>query len=119
MAPTEDEDADTPRQQWSNETEFVMSCIAMAVGLGNIWRFPFVAFDNGGGAFIIPYIIVLLLIAKPMYYLEVCIAQFVSGGPVQVWALVPALKGKLTAGSVKAVCASSNMLFPSYSSFDM
>jgi solute carrier family 6 amino acid transporter-like protein 5/7/9/14 len=84
----------------------------MAVGLGNIWRFPFIAFNNGGGAFLIPYLIVLFVIGKPMFFLEVSIGQFVSGGPVKVWALSPALKGKLTAGNVKAVCANSNMLFP-------
>jgi solute carrier family 6 amino acid transporter-like protein 5/7/9/14 len=108
----EEEQSGPQRQQWANEMEFLMSCIAMAVGLGNIWRFPFIAFNNGGGAFLIPYLIVLFLIGKPMYYLEVCIGQFVSGGPVKVWALSPALKGKLTAGNVQAVFASSNMLFP-------
>jgi len=105
----EDEESGPQRQQWSNGVEFVMSLIAMAVGLGNIWRFPFIAYSNGGGAFLIPYLVVLFLIGKPMYYLEVCIGQFVSGGPVKVWALSPALKGKLTAGIVKAVCATSNM----------
>lgn len=41
-----------------------MSCIATSVGLGNIWRFPFTAYENGGGAFLIPYLIVLFLIGK-------------------------------------------------------
>ncbi|XP_069682879.1 sodium-dependent nutrient amino acid transporter 1-like [Periplaneta americana] len=81
------------RQQWSNGVEFLMSCIAMSVGLGNVWRFPFTAFENGGGAFLIPYIVVLFLIGKPLYYLELAIGQFVSGGPVKVWALSPALAG--------------------------
>lgn len=81
------------RQQWSNGIEFLMSCIAMSVGLGNIWRFPYTAFKNGGGAFLIPYIVVLFLIGKPLYYLEMAVGQFVSGGPVKVWVLSPALKG--------------------------
>lgn len=88
-----DEQSDPQRQQWSNGVEFLMSCIAMSVGLGNIWRFPFIAFNNGGGAFLIPYIVVLFLIGKPLYYLEMALGQFVSGGPVKVWALSPALKG--------------------------
>lgn len=88
-----DEQSDPQRQQWSNGVEFLMSCIAMSVGLGNIWRFPFIAFNNGGGAFLIPYIVVLFLIGKPLYYLEMALGQFVSAGPVKVWALSPALKG--------------------------
>jgi len=87
------------RQQWTNGVEFLMSCIAMSVGLGNVWRFPFTAYKNGGGAFLIPYIVVLFLIGKPIYYMEMALGQFVSGGPVKVWALSPALKGKLTASS--------------------
>ncbi|GFG40221.1 hypothetical protein Cfor_09809, partial [Coptotermes formosanus] len=89
----EDEESGPQREQWSNGIEFLMSCIAMSVGLGNIWRFPFIAFSNGGGAFLIPYIVVLFLIGKPLYYLEMAIGQFVSGGPVKVWVLSPALKG--------------------------
>lgn len=71
-----------------------MSCIATSVGLGNVWRFPFVAYQNGGGAFLIPYIIVLILIGKPMYYLETVLGQFSSSNCVGIWALSPAMKGK-------------------------
>lgn len=70
-----------------------MSCIATSVGLGNVWRFPFVAYQNGGGAFLIPYIIVLLVIGRPMYYLETVIGQFSSRNCVKIWALSPAMKG--------------------------
>ncbi|XP_028167706.1 sodium-dependent nutrient amino acid transporter 1-like [Ostrinia furnacalis] len=70
-----------------------MSCIATSVGLGNVWRFPFVAYQNGGGAFLVPYIIVLFLIGKPMYYLECVIGQFSTRNSVKVWALAPAMKG--------------------------
>lgn len=68
----------------------------MNVGLGNIWRFPFVAYENGGGAFLIPYVLVLLLMGRPMYYLEACLGQFVSRGNVKMFEnLAPALKGLL------------------------
>ncbi|XP_059478116.1 sodium-dependent nutrient amino acid transporter 1 isoform X3 [Neocloeon triangulifer] len=83
----------TDRQQWSNPVEFLLSCIAMSVGLGNVWRFPFTAYENGGGAFLIPYIIVLLIVGKPFYYMELALGQFSSSGPVRVWEVVPALKG--------------------------
>ncbi|XP_026317520.1 sodium-dependent nutrient amino acid transporter 1-like [Hyposmocoma kahamanoa] len=81
------------RQKWSNPTEFLMSCIATSVGLGNVWRFPYVAYHNGGGAFLIPYLIVLVLIGRPMYYLETFLGQFSSSNCVRIWGLSPAMKG--------------------------
>ncbi|XP_032592356.1 sodium-dependent nutrient amino acid transporter 1 isoform X2 [Drosophila grimshawi] len=81
------------RATWGKGIEFLMSCIAMSVGLGNVWRFPFTALDNGGGAFLIPYLIVLFLIGKPIYYLEMVIGQFSSRGSVKVFDLCPAMKG--------------------------
>lgn len=82
------------RELWGKEIEFLLSCIAMSVGLGNVWRFPFTALENGGGAFLIPYLIVLFLVGKPIYYLEMIIGQFSSRGAVKVWDLCPALRGK-------------------------
>ncbi|XP_030241857.1 sodium-dependent nutrient amino acid transporter 1 isoform X2 [Drosophila navojoa] len=81
------------RATWGKGVEFLMSCIAMSVGLGNVWRFPFTALDNGGGAFLIPYLIVLFLIGKPIYYLEMVIGQFSSRASVKVFDLCPAMKG--------------------------
>ncbi|KAG5862013.1 hypothetical protein JTB14_035704 [Gonioctena quinquepunctata] len=81
------------RPQWGRSIEFVMSCIAMNVGLGNIWRFPFVAYENGGGAFLIPYLIVLIVFGRPMYYLEMCLGQFSSRGNVKMFeGMAPILK---------------------------
>ena len=81
------------RQQWDNPMEFLMSCISMSVGLGNVWRFPFTAYENGGGAFLIPYMIVLLLVGRPLYFMELALGQFSSSGSVRVWDMVPALGG--------------------------
>ncbi|XP_075973527.1 sodium-dependent nutrient amino acid transporter 1-like [Anticarsia gemmatalis] len=91
------------RPQWDNQWEFLMSCISTSVGLGNVWRFPFVAYQNGGGAFLIPYIIVLLVIGKPMYYLETSLGQFSSSNCVRIWALSPAMKGTGYAQALSAV----------------
>ncbi|XP_055907544.1 sodium-dependent nutrient amino acid transporter 1 [Eupeodes corollae] len=90
-----------PKEQWGNEIEFLFSCISLSVGLGNIWRFPFVAFQNGGGTFVIPYLIVLLIIGRPVYYLEVLIGQFSGRGVVKAFAFAPVLKG-VAAGQILA-----------------
>ncbi|KXJ75930.1 hypothetical protein RP20_CCG010709 [Aedes albopictus] len=89
----EDSEAAKGRDQWGKGIEFLMSCIAMSVGLGNVWRFPFIALQNGGGAFVIPYIIVLLLVGKPVYYMEMIIGQFSSRGSVKVYDCAPAMRG--------------------------
>lgn len=78
---------------WSNDIEFLMSCIAMSVGFGNIWRFPFTAYENGGGAFLIPYIILLILVGKPFYYLEMIVGQFSGRMSIKVWSASPGFKG--------------------------
>ncbi|ODM95691.1 Sodium-dependent nutrient amino acid transporter 1, partial [Orchesella cincta] len=81
------------RDTWDNPLEFLLSCISMSVGLGNVWRFPGVAARNGGGAFLIPYLIILLLVGRPLYYLEMCIGQFSRFGQVKVWNMSPIFKG--------------------------
>jgi len=89
----EGDDEEGERGTWGNPIEFLLSCISMSVGLGNVWRFPFTAFKNGGGAFLIPYLVVLLFIGKPLYFLEMIIGQFSSRGSVKVWAVTPIVKG--------------------------
>ncbi|XP_017066666.1 sodium-dependent nutrient amino acid transporter 1 [Drosophila eugracilis] len=81
------------RASWNNDIEFLMSCIALSVGLGNVWRFPFTALENGGGAFVIPYLIVLVLVGKPVYYMEMLLGQFSSRGSVKVYDFSPIMRG--------------------------
>ena len=47
------------------QAEFILALVSMAVGLGNIWRFPYLCLENGGGAFIVPYIIMNIIEGKP------------------------------------------------------
>lgn len=58
------------RSEWSSRTGFVLAAIGSAVGLGNIWRFPYTAASNGGGAFLIPYLVALLTAGIPILILE-------------------------------------------------
>ena len=47
------------RQQWGSKAGFLMSAIGSAIGLGNIWRFPYVLYEQGDGAFLIPYLVAM------------------------------------------------------------
>lgn len=93
IGPDQTCDSEPERESWGKGVEFLMSCIAMSVGLGNVWRFPFTALENGGGAFLFPYIIVLLVIGRPLYYLEMVIGQFSSRNSINVFDMVPAFRG--------------------------
>ena len=56
-----------------------------SVGLGNVWRFHFLVYEIGGGAFLSPYFILLVLVGKPMYFMKAALGQFGQVGPLQVW----------------------------------
>lgn len=79
---------DEGREKWGKKAEFFLACIGYAVGLGNVWRFPYLAFKNGGGAFLIPYIIMLFLVGMPLFFMELALGQYVSLGPVTSWAAI-------------------------------
>merc|ERR1719187_1490743 len=81
------------REVWGSKWEFIFSCVGLSVGIGNVWRFPTLAYENGGGSFLIPYFILLLFIGKPMYYMELALGQFAQRGPVSVWKLCPLGQG--------------------------
>lgn len=91
--PSEQSPKEESRKQWNRGAQFFLSCLSMSIGLGNVWRFPTLAFQNGGGAFLIPYFIVLFLVGKPVYFLELAIGQFVGKSHVKIWNCVPGLRG--------------------------
>ncbi|WJZ02210.1 sodium-dependent transporter [Corynebacterium freiburgense] len=63
--------AESPRREvFSTRIAFLLAAIGSAVGLGNIWRFPYVAYDNGGGAFLVPYMVALLTAGIPLLFLD-------------------------------------------------
>jgi NSS family neurotransmitter:Na+ symporter len=64
-----------PREHWGSQLGFLLAAIGSAVGLGNVWRFPYVTGQNGGGAFLIPYVLSLLLIGIPLAILEFAVGR--------------------------------------------
>ena len=68
------------RETFSGRNAFIMAAIGSAVGLGNIWRFPYTTYENGGGAFIIPYLIALLTAGIPLLFLDYAIGHRHRGG---------------------------------------
>lgn len=74
--------SNTPRNMWSSRTSFVFAAAGAAVGLGNLWRFPFVAGENGGGAFVLIYIALLLLVGVPIMIAELAIGRRGGGSAI-------------------------------------
>lgn len=82
------------RGEWGNKLDFLFSCISVSVGLGNVWRFPYLCYKNGGGSFLIVYFIAMIFCGIPIFFQEVAIGQYLgSGGMTLVAQLCPMLKG--------------------------
>ena len=69
------------RESWSARSGFILAAIGSAVGLGNIWRFPYVSYENGGGAFFLPYLIALATAGFPLLFLDYVMGQKYKGAP--------------------------------------
>lgn len=73
------------RPKWDNKFQYLLTCIGFAVGLGNVWRFPYLCQIYGGGAFLIPYLLALVFEGLPLLYLELAIGQRLRLGSTGVW----------------------------------
>lgn len=76
---------ESKRELWTSRSGFILASIGAAVGLGNLWRFPFQAYKNGGGAFLLPYIVALLSCAIPLMILEYTYGRKVRGGSIKAF----------------------------------
>ncbi|XP_064119568.1 sodium-dependent neutral amino acid transporter B(0)AT3-like isoform X2 [Macrobrachium nipponense] len=73
------------RESWDSKWQYLLAVIGYAVGLGSVWRFPYLCQKNGGGAFLFPYLIMLAVEGIPIFYLELAVGQRLRKGAIGVW----------------------------------
>ena len=107
----------TVREHWSSEYTFILAALGSAVGLGNIWRFPYVAGENGGGAFVILYLLLVLGLGLPALIATIMIGRRGQSSPIHCFEVIARDEGLsrkwtcllfLSAGITGNVCAGRN-----------
>ncbi|TRY54991.1 hypothetical protein DNTS_020744 [Danionella cerebrum] len=95
------------RGQWSSKVEFILAVAGQIIGLGNVWRFPYLCYKNGGGVFFIPYVVFLFTCGIPLFLMETALGQYTSQGSVTCWRRICPLFEGLGYGSQVVVLYSS------------
>ncbi|XP_019117953.2 sodium-dependent neutral amino acid transporter B(0)AT2 isoform X1 [Larimichthys crocea] len=82
------------RAGWNSKIEYFLAQVGFSVGLGNVWRFPYLCHQNGGGAFLLLYVLLMLVVGIPLFFLELAAGQAIRQGSIGVWKYIsPKLAG--------------------------
>ncbi|XP_059204575.1 sodium-dependent neutral amino acid transporter B(0)AT2 [Centropristis striata] len=81
----EAETGDADRPAWDSKIQYVLAQVGFSVGLGNVWRFPYLCHQNGGGAFMLLYVFLLLIVGVPLFFMELAAGQSIRQGSIGVW----------------------------------
>lgn len=81
------------KMTFSGSCSFMVSLLGYSMGTSDFWRFPYLVFRNGGGAFLIPFAFFMMLTGLPMLFFEVSVSQFAGKGPLSMWDLAPFFRG--------------------------
>ncbi|KAH3775173.1 creatine transporter-like [Dreissena polymorpha] len=81
------------KPQFSGPCSFFVSLVGYSMGTSDFWRFPYLVFRNGGGAFLLPFLFFMLICGLPLMFLEVSTSQFSGRGPMAMWNMAPFFKG--------------------------
>ncbi|KAL7372820.1 hypothetical protein ABVT39_022802 [Epinephelus coioides] len=82
------------RAGWNSKIEYFLAQVGFSVGLGNVWRFPYLCHQNGGGAFLLLYVLLMLVVGIPLFFLELAAGQAIRQGSIGVWKYIsPRLAG--------------------------
>ncbi|XP_051266886.1 sodium- and chloride-dependent GABA transporter 3-like isoform X7 [Dicentrarchus labrax] len=73
------------RGQWASKREYILVVAGNVVGLGNVWRFPYLCYKNGGGAFLVPYGLLAVVVGIPLFLLESSVGQYTQEGFITCW----------------------------------
>ncbi|XP_053707170.1 sodium-dependent neutral amino acid transporter B(0)AT2 isoform X1 [Synchiropus splendidus] len=88
------EAGDEDRPAWDSKIQYVLAQVGFSVGLGNVWRFPYLCHQNGGGAFMLLYVFLLLVVGVPLFFMELAAGQSIRQGSIGVWKHIsPKLSG--------------------------
>ncbi|NJB69275.1 NSS family neurotransmitter:Na+ symporter [Desulfobaculum xiamenense] len=76
------------QETWGSRAGFILAAVGSCIGLGNIWRFPYMVYENGGGAFLIPYFVAMLTAGIPLLILEFAIGHKFEGSAPRIFASI-------------------------------